>query len=104
MSALKSKKGEREHLAEPLLAKTPPCCPWPQPARGSTHRDEALLMQADDVPNTDVAPFLPAEAAGEFGEKFLSLQSIGNGVCGCFRPLDQPVSVPASCMNGVSRL
>lgn len=35
--------------------------PW-----GVAHRDEAVPVQADDVPNADVTPSLPAEAGGEF--------------------------------------
>lgn len=45
----------------PLLS--PPLAHQPQ---GAAHWDEAVLVQADDVPNADIAPLLPAEAEGEF--------------------------------------
>lgn len=66
---MRSKKVVREHLDEPLVTNP---CPRAQPALGTAHRDDAVLAQPDDVPDADVAPLLPAEAAGGFrGQLFV---------------------------------
>lgn len=76
----------------PLLS--PPLAHQPQ---GAAHWDEAVLAQADDVPNADIAPLLPAEAEGEFRTREYCSPAVTAGLEYCTAGLTLHPSSGAAC-------